>query len=74
MTSLASGDVLLTRGTTRGGIMGLAAEATKDRELSWFDYSTVGDLSADGRTLLFYEWGEGVNAKSTDLHSKNGRE
>ena len=60
-----SGDVLLTRGTTRGGIVGLAAEATKDRELSWFDYSTVGDLSADGRTLLFYEWGEGVKAKST---------
>ena len=60
-----SGDVLLTRGTTRGGIMGLAAEATKDRELSWFDYSTVGDLSANGRTLLFYEWGEGVKAKST---------
>jgi hypothetical protein len=60
-----SGDVLLTRGTTRGGIVGVAAEATKERELSWFDYSTVGDLSADGRTLLFYEWGEGVQAKST---------
>ena len=41
-----SGDVLLTRGTTRGGIIGLGADATKDRELSWFDYSTVGDLSA----------------------------
>jgi eukaryotic-like serine/threonine-protein kinase len=60
-----SGDVLLTRGTTRGGIMALGAEGTKDRELSWFDYSTVGDLSADGKTLLFFEWGEGVGAKST---------
>ena len=60
-----SGQVLITRGTTRGGIVGLGSGATKDRELSWFDYSTVGDLSADGTTLLFYEWGEGVGAKST---------
>jgi serine/threonine protein kinase len=60
-----SGHVLLTRGTTRGGIMALGAEGTKDRDLSWFDYSTVGDLSADGRTLLFFESGEGVGAKST---------
>ena len=59
------GDVLLTRGTTRGGIMALGAGASKDRELSWFDYSTVGDMSADGKTLLFYEWGEGVGAKPT---------
>lgn len=59
------GQVLLTRGTTRGGIMALGAGGTTDRELSWFDYSTVGDLSADGKTLLFYEWGEGVGAKST---------
>lgn len=29
-----------------------------DRELSWFDWSTAVDLSADGKTLLFYEWGE----------------
>ncbi len=60
-----NGDVLLTRGTTRGGIVGLAADAANDRELSWFDYSTVADLSTDGRTLLFYEWGEGVQARST---------
>jgi len=57
--------VLLTRGTTRGGILGLNANSTKERELSWFDYSTVADLSSDGKTLLFYEWGEGVGAKPT---------
>ncbi len=55
--------VLLTRGTTRGGIVG--GNGIKDRELSWFDYSTVADLSADGKTVLFYEWGEGVGAKPT---------
>ena len=57
--------VLLTRGTTRGGIMGRGNDETTERELSWFDYSTVADLSADGRTLLFYEWGEGVGARPT---------
>jgi eukaryotic-like serine/threonine-protein kinase len=57
--------VLVTRGTTRGGIVALGATASEDRELSWFDYSTVADLSADGKMLLFYEWGEGVAAKPT---------
>jgi eukaryotic-like serine/threonine-protein kinase len=57
--------VLLTRGTTRGGVMSLGAGGVRERELSWFDYSTVADLSVDGRTLLFYEWGEGVAAKPT---------
>jgi len=57
--------VLLTRGTTRGGIMGLAPGVEQERDLSWFDYSTVADLSSDGRTLLFYEWGEAVGAKPT---------
>jgi Tol biopolymer transport system component len=57
--------VLLTRGTTRGGVISLAAGSPRERELSWFDYSTVADLSSDGKTLLFYEWGEGVGAQST---------
>jgi Tol biopolymer transport system component len=33
-----------------------------ERELSWLDWSTAADLSADGKTVLFYEWGEGVGA------------
>jgi Tol biopolymer transport system component/tRNA A-37 threonylcarbamoyl transferase component Bud32 len=57
--------VLLTRGIGRGGIIDLTDGATAERELSWLDYSTVADLSADGKTLLFYEWGEGVAAKPT---------
>jgi tRNA A-37 threonylcarbamoyl transferase component Bud32/Tol biopolymer transport system component len=55
--------VLLTRGTTRGGIIGV--DAGKERDLSWYDYSTVADLSPDGKTLLFYEWGEAVGASAT---------
>ncbi len=57
--------VLLTRGTTRGAVVSLGPDGGKERELSWFDYSTVADLSKDGKTLLFYEWGEGVAAKPT---------
>jgi Tol biopolymer transport system component len=55
--------VLLTRGTIRGSIA--AAFDGAERDLSWFDYSTVADLSADGKTLLFYEWGEAVGAAPT---------
>ncbi|MGH7339844.1 MAG: hypothetical protein ACREKH_05075, partial [Candidatus Rokuibacteriota bacterium] len=57
--------VLLTRGTTRGGIIARGATAANDRELSWFDYSTVADLSPDGNILLFHEWGEGVDGIPT---------
>jgi eukaryotic-like serine/threonine-protein kinase len=64
------GQVLLTRGRSRGGIMAFGGEGGQERELSWFDYSTVGDLSADGKTLLFYEWGEGVGAKPTTFIRK----
>jgi eukaryotic-like serine/threonine-protein kinase len=57
--------VLLTRGTTRARITALEASTRTERDLSWFDYSTVADLSSDGRTLLFYEWGEGVSGRPT---------
>jgi hypothetical protein len=57
--------VLLTRGARRGAITGLGAGEAKERDLSLFDYSTVADLSSDGKTLVFYEWGEGVGARST---------
>jgi hypothetical protein len=33
-----------------------------ERDLSWLDWSTAADLSGDGQTVLFYEWGEGVGA------------
>jgi len=50
--------VLMVRGTVRGAAIGLTPGSSIERHLGWFDYSTVADLSADGRTLLFYEWGE----------------
>jgi Tol biopolymer transport system component/predicted Ser/Thr protein kinase len=57
------GDVLLTRGNDRAGIIGLAPGDNKERDLSWLDWSSPGDLSADGRTVLFSETGEGGGPK-----------
>jgi Tol biopolymer transport system component len=36
-----------------------------DRDLSWFDVSSLADLSADGRTLLFFDRG-GAYVRRTD--------
>ena len=54
------GRVILGSDQVRSGIICLAPGESKERDLSWFDWSMVADLSADGKTLLFYEWGEGV--------------
>jgi eukaryotic-like serine/threonine-protein kinase len=57
------GNVLLTRGNDRAGLVGFAPGETKERDLSWLDWSVPGDLSADGRTVLFAETGEGGGPK-----------
>ncbi|HJQ98079.1 MAG TPA: hypothetical protein VJ826_07165, partial [Candidatus Polarisedimenticolaceae bacterium] len=53
------GSVLLWQEDGRSGIVGRAPGDTADRDLSWLDYSTVPRLSADGKTLLFTEEGDG---------------
>ena len=53
------GRVLLTRDVPRVGMVGLAPGESKERDLSWLDWSAPRDLSADGSTLLFSESGEG---------------
>jgi eukaryotic-like serine/threonine-protein kinase len=55
----SDGRVLITDDRNRQGIIGLAPGETKERELSWLDFSSPRDLSADGATLLFDESGEG---------------
>jgi DNA-binding winged helix-turn-helix (wHTH) protein/Tol biopolymer transport system component len=52
------GRVLLTRDENRAGMIAMAAGATKERDLSWLDWSLPVDLSRDGSTLLFDEEGE----------------
>jgi len=57
------GNVLLTRNNDRAGMIGLAPGEAKERDLSWLDWSVPGDLSADGRSVLFGETGEGGGPK-----------
>src|SRR5262249_275169 len=53
------GRVLLTRGGQGVGMVGMAAGASKEGDLSWLDWSAPTDLSSDGKTLIFTESGEG---------------
>jgi Tol biopolymer transport system component len=69
----SDGRVLLTHDTMRQGILALAPGETKERDLSWLDWSLVRDISADGRTILFDESGEGVGANySVGLRKTDG--
>jgi serine/threonine protein kinase len=53
------GRVLLIRATWRRELLGLIEGDTKQKELSWLDYTFPSDLSSDGKTLLFDEEGGG---------------
>jgi serine/threonine protein kinase/Tol biopolymer transport system component len=59
------GRVLLARESHRYVITGLAPGESQERDLSWLDWSISSDLSSDGRTLLFWETGQGAGQKST---------
>jgi Tol biopolymer transport system component len=52
------GRVLVTRDVPRVGMVGMTPGGSKERDLSWMDWSAPKDLSADGKTLLFTESGE----------------
>jgi eukaryotic-like serine/threonine-protein kinase len=60
------GRVLLARAGRRREIMALTDGATKERDLSWLDYSYPADLSADGKTVLFDEEGVGGGVRYGD--------
>lgn len=53
------GRVLLGRDTPRQGLIAASVDSSHERDLSWFDFSTLSDLSQDGETALFTETGEG---------------
>lgn len=57
------GEVLLTRGNDRAGMIGLAPGEAKEKDLSWLDWSVPGSLSPDGKQILFNEAGEGGGPK-----------
>ncbi|MCU1349746.1 MAG: serine/threonine protein kinase, partial [Acidobacteria bacterium] len=52
------GRVLATRENFTSGILATLPGETKDRDLSWLDFSIVRDLSNDGKTIVFSESGE----------------
>ncbi|MGE5815972.1 MAG: protein kinase domain-containing protein, partial [Acidobacteriota bacterium] len=69
----ARGRILLTRNLQRGNVVALAPGDTQERDLSWLDFSTVTDLSGDGRLILLRDWGGelavaggGIAVRTTD--------
>jgi hypothetical protein len=52
------GRVLFARDDWRSGMLGLAPGATKERDLSWHDWTICRDISADGKIVAFDETGE----------------
>jgi serine/threonine protein kinase/Tol biopolymer transport system component len=60
-----SGRVLMTRGSSRVGTLGMLPGDAREHDLSWLDYSFVADIAADGHTLLFDEEGEAGGANYT---------
>jgi eukaryotic-like serine/threonine-protein kinase len=53
------GRVLLADENERMELMGLGPGQTRERELSWFDWSQTKDISPDGKWALLTEGGEG---------------
>ena len=58
----SAGRVLVTRDTNRQEVLGRAVGDQKEKDLSWLDWSSARDISADGKTILFAEAGEGGGA------------
>jgi eukaryotic-like serine/threonine-protein kinase len=54
-----TGQVLVAHHTVLHVMMGRIRGDSADRDLSWLDRSMPSDLSADGKTLVFTEAGEG---------------
>ena len=55
-----TGLVLLTGDKARVSISALPPGENHERSLSWFDWSVLTDMSADGKTIVFSETGEAV--------------
>jgi serine/threonine protein kinase len=53
------GRVLLSRGYDTTDFLALFPGESKERNLSWLDRGAVRDVSPDGRTLIFTQWGAG---------------
>jgi eukaryotic-like serine/threonine-protein kinase len=54
------GGALIAQDDRRRGMIDLTAGETKERDLALFDVPLPADISADGKTLLFYEGGAAI--------------
>jgi serine/threonine protein kinase len=59
-----NGDTLLSNGMWRAALQWQTPGESIDRDMSWFDWSALADLSKDGKRVLFNETREGGGAKS----------
>jgi eukaryotic-like serine/threonine-protein kinase len=60
-----NGTVLTVANHTRLDIRGKGPDAKEERELGWFGWSELRDISRDGRKVLFEEEGDGGGANYT---------
>ena len=58
-----SGKTLLTHDQRKQHVFSLARGDTRERELSWLDYSLARAISRDGKRVLFVEGGEGAGSR-----------
>jgi len=68
-----SGRVLLTRESPRVGVLAMLEGDTRERDMSFLDYSFAADLTPDARILLFDEEGEAGGANYTVFVRKSDR-
>jgi serine/threonine protein kinase/Tol biopolymer transport system component len=68
------GRVLMAHGNSRSRILILSDDSKNEGDLTSFAWSTSADLSADGKTLLFFEWGHTEEATSVYLRKLDASE
>jgi Tol biopolymer transport system component/tRNA A-37 threonylcarbamoyl transferase component Bud32 len=65
LEDLRDGTALVITHQQRIGIRGQAAGGKEERELGWFGWSIVGDISRDGHKIIFEEEGNGGGVNYT---------
>ena len=54
----SKGQLLVRSENQRIGVLGLAPGETRERELAWFNWSLIEDITPDGKTVLLEEQGD----------------
>jgi len=58
LEDLRNGTALVVTQQTRAGLRGTSPGGKEERELGWFGWAVLSDLSRDGKKILFYEVGD----------------